>query len=240
MDTNDYDLMPTDEIIALALVEKDDEKYRDLIRTLKCRATREDFEAVRTLTESDDADRRCLGVEILSEFGIPERTFPEEAIKLLVGLLDHETDEEVIALVCIAFGRNPNARVVEPLVRLKGHQSALVREAVAHGLLTQKDDLAVQTMIELSNDQCAEVRNWATFGLSRQIDLDTPEIREVLLQRVDDDEAEIRGEALIGLAERGDERVIEPLIRELRAIDEADDYWDHAFEAAMYMGDARL
>jgi hypothetical protein len=241
MDTNDYDLMPTDEIIALALVQEDGEKYWDLVRTLKYRATWEVFEAVRALTESDDADRRYLGVEILSEFGIPKKVFFEEVIKLLVELLDHETDEDVIGLICIAFARNPNAGVVEPLVKLKKHKCAWVREAVAHGLLTQDDDLAVQTMIELSNDPCAGVRNWATFGLGRQIDLDTPEIRQALLQRVDDDEAEIRGEALIGLAERGDERVINPLIDELKSIGEAEDnYWNHAFEAAMYMGDARL
>lgn len=47
--------------------------------------------------------------------------------------------------------------------------------------------------------------------------------------------------ALIGLAERRDERVIDPLIHELKTNGEAEDnYWNHAFEAAMYMGDARL
>jgi HEAT repeat protein len=57
-----------------------------------------------------------------------------------------------------------------------------------------------------------------------------------LLQRLVDENHEIRGEALVGLAKRRDERVLEPLIKELSS----DSVGILAVEAAKEIGDARL
>ena len=69
-------------------------------------------------------------------------------------------------------------------------------------------------MIRLSSDTDHDVRNWATFGLGSQIEDDTPEIREALRANLGDPDHEIRGEAIIGLAERKDPEVADILIRE--------------------------
>ncbi len=73
-----------------------------------------------------------------------------------------------------------------------------------------------------------------------QIDTDTQEIRDALFARVeegdDDDKEEIRGEAFVGLARRGDKRVIEPLLRELMS----DSVGSLAIEAAKEIADSRL
>jgi len=77
------------------------------------------------------------------------------------------------------------------------------------------DDLAVETLIELSQDEEAHVRDWATLGLARQIERDTLELRDALLARLGDPDEDTRAEALAGLAERGDERAVDPLLAEL-------------------------
>ena len=59
------------------------------------------------------------------------------------------------------------------------------------------------------------MRDWATFGLGSQIDPDTPEIREALARRLNDQDRDTRLEALVSLAKRKDDRVLKPLLAEL-------------------------
>ena len=84
-----------------------------------------------------------------------------------------------------------------------------------HGLSTHENESAIHTLIELSADEDEDVRNWATFGIGSLIVNDTEEIREALFQRLNESNSEIRGEALVGLASRGDARVVEYLLKEL-------------------------
>ena len=83
------------------------------------------------------------------------------------------------------------------------------------GLSCLDDPEAIAGLIELSRDAATNVRDWATFGLGSMTEADTPELRAALLARVTDDDPETRGEALIGLANRRDERAIEPILHEL-------------------------
>jgi HEAT repeat protein len=62
-------------------------------------------------------------------------------------------------------------------------------------------------LIDLSTDEVAKVRSWATFGLGFVARGDLPKIREALVARLKDADHETRGEAILGLAERGDTRV---------------------------------
>jgi hypothetical protein len=81
--------------------------------------------------------------------------------------------------------------------------------------LGHTDRKAVRTLIELSADPDADIRDWATFGLAQQIGTNTREVREALYARVEDEDDDTRAEALMGLARRRDERVSVPLIKEL-------------------------
>jgi HEAT repeat protein len=67
-----------------------------------------------------------------------------------------------------------------------------------HGL--RKQDVAVQTLIELSADESADVRDWATFGLAVQTERDDPDVRAALLARMNDPDDVTREEAIRGLA----------------------------------------
>jgi HEAT repeat protein len=91
-------------------------------------------------------------------------------------------------------------------------------------------------LTDLSDDQDTDVRDWATFGLGSQIGADTPTIRAALVRRLSAEDEIARGEALVGLARRKDERVIPLLPNEL----ERDEASDFALEAAAEMGDPSL
>ncbi len=81
------------------------------------------------------------------------------------------------------------------------------------------DDLdAIAGLIELSCDLDDDTRDWATFGLGSQTSLDTPELRDALAARLTDTDPEIRGEAMIGLARRGDERAHPAIEAALRGL----------------------
>lgn len=70
-------------------------------------------------------------------------------------------------------------------------------------------------LIALSKDTNFDVKNWATFGLGSQCDVDNDRLRQALIDRTEDSEQEIRGEALIGRARRKDDRVINKIENEL-------------------------
>lgn len=175
-------------------------------------------------------------MRILAQLGIPRRSFPDQSLDILLPLLALERDADLLSDIAFALGHIGDERAVEPLSRLRDHPSRDVRYGVVHGLLCQEDERAIQALIELSADEDTDVRDWATFGLGSQIAADTPEIRDALLARLADEDGATRGEALVGLARRGDERVIEPLIRGLSS----DNAGNLAVEAAHELGDARL
>jgi HEAT repeat protein len=118
-------------------------------------------------------------------------------------MLQSETNPRVVVAVAFALGHQHDARAVPELVRFAEHPEADVRYAVVHGLMGQLAPLAIATLIRLTEDPEAKVRDWATFALGSQIDLDTREIRDALIARLDDPDEATRAEAIDGLSRRG-------------------------------------
>lgn len=232
----------TDEFISMALTEPDENAAWDAVTTLHFRGTREVFDAACRLCASDCPQEKTLGANILGQLGIPDRSFPSESVKLLLELLEIESDEDVLDAVCIALGHIHDPASIPSLVRLKTHASVRLRYAVVFALAGFEEQLAITTLIEMSSDEDELLRDWATFGLGTQIDLDTPEIRAALFARVFDEDDVTRGEALVGLARlarRKDRRIIEPLIKELARYPDAE-HGGYSLEAAEEIADARL
>ncbi len=229
----------THELVTLALTEPDEDAAWEAVVMLHFRGTREVLDAARQLCASACPQEKTLGANILGQLGIPNRSFPEESVKVLLKLLDVESDEEVLDAICTALGHIHEPAAIPALCRLKGHPSDQVRYAVVFGLLGFEEELAIETLVELSRDKEDLVRDWATFGLGTQIDTDTPEIRAALLARVFDEDEVTRGEALVGLARRKDERVIEPLIQELARYPDAE-FGGYSLAAAEELADPQL
>lgn len=239
---NDYaeekrnDPRTNEELIRIALTHDDEDIVWDAIVILHIRGTQEIFETASKLCESDNPKERACGVDILAQLGTPEKPFRKETTDILLNLLNQEEDTNVLYCIGVALGHLDDPRAIEPLSRLKKHADSDVRYGVIFGLLGHEDELAIKTLIELSEDEETENRDWATFGIGSQIDADTPEVRNALLKRLADTDGETREEALCGLARRKDERVIEPLIKELSS----DEVGMPAIEAAIEMADPRL
>ena len=117
---------------------------------------------------------------------MPERTFPKECLSVLIQMLQKEKDVEVLSAILIALGYLGGDEAIEPAARFRWHPDPRVRHGVVLALTGYEDQRAVETLIALSQDEDADVQDWATFGLGTQIDLDTTVIRQALKGRLND------------------------------------------------------
>jgi HEAT repeat protein len=185
---------------------------------------------------------RALVPDVLRFLGGRPQPLLDETVVLLKDMLGSEQPALVISAVATAFVDLKHPSAVDILSPFVAHPDAGVREALVHGLLPVAE-CAVPELVQLSRDVCAEVRNWATFGLGSQLGergdpglVDTPEVRVALLDRLADPHAETRAEAALGLAIRGDDRAIPLIQRELQSGTQ----WIHYVEAAELLADVRL
>ena len=247
MSQPELDSRSTAELIQIALAAPaEDEDYLQerwyFDYLLQCRGDREVLDRSVALTESSLIEERSLGIHILGQLGIPDRTFPDECLTTLLKLLTEEFDPLLLRDICIALGHLKDPRSIEPQLKFCLHPDWEVRYGVVCGLSGHEDERAIAGLIGLSADVCPLVRDWSTFGLGTLIETDTPAIREALYQRFiaedrkDDETAEIYEEALTGLAKRKDARILPQLIQELMS--------EHvskvAIDAAEALADDRL
>ena len=213
------DLRTTSEVIEAALVEfkRDEEDFEGwhAIVTLQERGTREVLDATMALCDADEPISREFGAMILGQLGSPERSFPEECCDRLLRLVREEQNEKVLAEAIFALGHLGNRRTDSELLWLRSHTSARIRHGLAFTLTGTTHPDAVKVLLELMRDEGERVRDWATTSIGGTIEIDGPEIRNALLDRISDPDAATRGEALSGLARRRDERLLPHLIAEL-------------------------
>jgi HEAT repeat protein len=218
------------ELITAALAATDSDGRWNCVVQLHRRDHQETFDAARELCRSADTRRRILGVDVIAQLGarvgipVEQRQYRAAGVQLLLDLIEHERDPEVLAAIGVAFGHLSDIRCIEPLSRLRDHPDPEVRYGVTFGLNGFDEDSALDVLVELSADPDKDVRDWATFGLGSQTKRDFPRLREALLARLDDSDEETREEALCGLARRGDDRAITPLLDSLGATQSGVEY----------------
>lgn len=186
---------------------------REAIGILHSRGGWTEFELGKQLTESEDPEDRAIGADILAQLGREKRAFHQESVDILLNLLN-DCNNLVIHYAAISLGHRNDPQAIPPLAELATHNDPLVRFGVTLGLSCHDDEQAIAALIQLSSDRDDDVRNWAMFALACQTDMDSPDVREALAAGLQDPEAEIRGEALVGLARRRDPRVFPELVKE--------------------------
>lgn len=211
---------------ALALTGVDDDARWDRVCELHGRGGQQIFIAARDLCASPVPRDRRLGADILGQLGYRlGRPFLEESLPILMGLCERDTDIEALDAALAAIGHLHDPRALDAVLRFVDHDSADLRLSAAIALHCvvgdegQEDPRGVEALIALTRDEDEDVRDWATFGLGRQLELDTPEVRQALADRLDDPHADVVAEAVAGLARRRDGRAAQA-VRRLLAEDD--------------------
>jgi hypothetical protein len=215
------DVRSTDELIELALskdADRDAEDYWKPIGVLQHRLPTI-LEKIQIFGKNSEEKYRDLAATILGQGHVGNKFSSETCAKILLQMLEVEQSNHVLSSIIFALGHLHSPSAVAPLVKFSSHPDALIRHAVVSSLCGYEDNAAIEAMITASGDVDRDVRNWATFGLGSQIDWDTPEIREPLCKRLYESDDEIRGEALVGLARRGDFRAAAALLAEINRPD---------------------
>lgn len=200
--------------------------YWNPVRILHFRADAPTMAAANNLFSSENGAERVLAADILAQVAVGDETRGTEAADILLPIFEQETDVEVLGAIACAFGFIKDARCIPRLVQLSIHPDETVRYEVVLGLSGHDEESAIAALIVLSSDADEDVRNWATFGLGKQTEVGTPELRNALIARLSDPDDETRHEALVGLALRGDTRVVPAFFKELKSAGSAEELED--------------
>ncbi|HWS37103.1 MAG TPA: HEAT repeat domain-containing protein [Actinoplanes sp.] len=169
------------------------------------RPTREVFERGVALTGEGDAVARVLGLRILRELG-PEqddgrRPFSAETIPLLRGLLATESDPEVLSWIVSTLGWHRAGSALPEVAVLAEHPDERVRYAVVWALpglvtLTQVEPEAVRALTALCRDDDADIRYYALYSITREIEsVDVALVHRLTSRMADDPDGQVRSMA---------------------------------------------
>ncbi len=207
-------------LVRLSLRGWASERCWQAIFELQRRGSPHTLALVRSLSTSPGWRRRALGLYIASQLrrGRPGRSMEyaleETQALLLAGLRD--AHDEVVRAAVSGLGHRPHPAALADLLRLSTHRHAQLRYNVAISLGGYSDPGAIEALLRLASDTDDDVRDWATFELGTIHEtVDTPAIRDILWKNLHDHHPDVQGEALVGLANRGDARAVDHLIQHL-------------------------
>lgn len=200
----------------------EDEAAWDAVAALRLRGTEEVFQLAVQYCRSAVPLERARGLNVLAQLGAsrPDSERPHTAERVAIAI-EHlrDQDELVVCAASWALAHIGGEASISALTPMRTHANPDVRLAVANGLSGSERPDAIATLMELMDDNNDNVRDWATFGLGTQCDVDTPEIRVALRKRLGDSYDMARNEAAWGLAQRADPQGIQLLIDRMTAPD---------------------
>jgi len=195
----------------------DDEAPWEAVSSLRQLGSRQVFEHAVAWVQSPDPMRRTRGIDVLAQLGKTfehrSNSFPEESYAVVTKALHQEQELRPLSSAISALGHLDDARAVPLIAEFRSHRSPEIRFSVACALGSfPNDPLSVRTLLALLEDSDEDVRDWATFGIGVLGDHDSHELRDALCRRLKDGHADVREEAMAGLAKRLDTRVLPALL----------------------------
>lgn len=208
-------------LVGLALQDWGSDQSWDAISELQMRGSPDALSLAGGLAKSQNYRKRALGLYIASQlrrrqkgvpFGSIEYALKESQELLLAGLRDDSND--VLCAAISGFGHRPHPHALPELIKFASHPDQQIRFQVAIALGRYSEAESIDAQLLLAIDGSDIVRDWATFGIGSMQEADDPRIRDILWANLKDKDEDVRGEALVGLANRKDERII-PVLLEL-------------------------
>ena len=205
-----------DELIMVALATvPDEEEYWDAIFALRFRRTRKVFDRAVALGWSACVRERQTGADALGTDFAEDRPLADAHHAALLAMLAVERDLDVLFSILCSLSHLRRPEAVGPVLAFVDHTEVDIRRGVVHALLTREDERSIAALTLLSRDPEPEIRDWATFGLGSMVEVDTPELRHALVERLEDDDPDTRLEAMAGLARLRDPVVLPSIRAEL-------------------------
>jgi HEAT repeat protein len=219
----------------------EDDEYWMLVHELHRRGTQLIFEEAARLILSEDPRARGMACDVLSQLGYEMgEPFGAESLPLLARVCKEEVSPSVLGSAISAMGHLRQPEALPYVVAHAQHADPKVRLSVACALPSIADcewldqaHPAVTTLMQLTSDDDAHVRDWATFGLGTQVNVDGASVRQCFLARLDDPDEDTRAEALAGLARRHAAEIKRHVLDALSA----ETVHRLAVESACYLGD---
>jgi len=199
-----------------SLQDVESDETWDHVFALRKAGTRTVLEKAIRWCQDNDPFRRSIGVSVLAQLGPDGKSYPEEAHTTIRSMIPSEHDHEVMTSLISAVNFRALKEGVSWLIELSQHPSEDIRWRIAWGLpMPDSCDpelgrQIIDTLMRLLVDPEPQVRDWATFSLS-MTEEDSPQLREALLERMQDTDFNTRSEAAVGLAKRKEPRGIKPL-----------------------------
>jgi hypothetical protein len=222
-----------EKLITRALSAKTNKTHWDNVSELRQRASASLYARCLELVSSDHPIEHETGLHILSYFyqikkskrnkgGSYTVKFPyrKELYTLFWKMIAEETDKDCIASILIGIAHysiRHTAKEIDLYLSFLSYEAEEIRFAVVMALSCIEDMKAIRGLIILSRDKISCIRDWATFSIGTQSNLDNDEIRKALYARCTDRHHDTRMEAISGLAKRKDEGVKPYLEKEFSA-----------------------
>jgi HEAT repeat protein len=214
---------PIDEVLDEAAAAASWEEAWPWLASAALRGSDEVFEAACARMASEEPSDRAIGADVLGRLVSHAPGYADRALERLAAMLDGgEDDPEVLAGALGGLSWLQDTRALELLLRFVDHPDESVRFGAAVGIpgsldQNEPDPDGVAALLELTADDDEDVRDVATVALASQLQVDTPEVRAALAERLSDSKFDTSCEALVGLARLGDHRAYPVLMAVLTA-----------------------
>lgn len=213
----------SDKLFQRLLENKTQRTYWENISELRKRVGQNVYDRSTLLARSNNDNEKVIGIDVLAQLGFDPRLNKSQTVQLYFELLENHQSPKVLYSILHAIGHNNEdlkRTQISKLVEFKNHRYSSVRYSLVHALSGVESELAIETLIELSGDKNTDIRDWATFAIGSQIEINSSEIIHALWDRINDEDEKTRHEAIAGLSKRKDSRVKEILKKELENVDE--------------------